>query len=448
MRDLKNTRFEPLGHRPVRTTSRPSTQTQVHQDLRAIASHFNPRSWENIGQQGRHTLRVMTYNLLSNNLAQVDPRLRNNRYIPDPTVWALRRNLLLNEIGAINADIICVQELDEVDHEGHFGATVRGQGYESTFKKRKSTLDHGFAIFYRTERTTLVRECPIPCPQREVVQGIEDAGVMLVLDVAEGAKTRRVCVGTTHIVSDGNQGFRKLGQIVALISTAEALMKEDPCMPLILTGDFNAYPTSQLIKYVLEGTANFAQMPAEDFWKSSHVVVPQDVQRRHQEMVGRFKTETLNLRDAVKAPAFAASTEGHWSLIKGYWEDMEDPVVDHTLHLSSVYDMGNIVDFIFYGAMIGHPRLEAVSRLVLPRQLARLKAGLPGSHFGSDHFALAAEFRFADEVDGVDGVGEEVGGAVEEPKVELVVAPSPQSLRSALHMKLQQALGDIYKAQL
>ena len=160
-------------------------------------------------------------------------------------------------------------------------------------------------------------------------------------------------------------------------------------------------------------------MPAEEFSSPAHAV-SWNVGSGHLEMVGRFKTETLNLRDAVKAPTYATSEEGHWSMIKGYWEDMDDPVVDHTLHLSSVYDLGNTVDYIFHGAVMGHSRLEVVSRLELPRRLARLKAGLPAAHFGSDHFALAAEFRFVDEVDGLGEVGEEVGGVLEEVEVEVV----------------------------
>ncbi|CAO3566231.1 unnamed protein product [Mortierella alpina] len=59
--------------------------------------------------------------------------------------------------------------------------------------------------------------------------------------------------------------------------------------------------------------------------------------------------------------------------------------------------------------------------LVHNRRLrASLKAGLPAAHIGSDHFALAAEFRFVDEVDGVEETGEELNGAVEELEVEVV----------------------------
>ncbi|KAF9946432.1 Protein angel 2, partial [Mortierella alpina] len=133
-------------------------------------------------------LRVVTYNLLSNKLAQKDPKFQRDVHVPDPTVWAQRRALLLDEIQTIKADVVCVQELDEPEHEGDFGVAIRKQGYQSTFKKRTSNVLHGFAIVHRSGRTTLVRECPIPCPQRKTIRGMEDAGAMLVLDVAEGVK--------------------------------------------------------------------------------------------------------------------------------------------------------------------------------------------------------------------------------------------------------------------
>ena len=52
----------------------------------------------------------------------------------------------------LKADVTCVQELDEPDHDGDFGSTIREQGYKSTFKKRKSNLVHGFTIFHRNDR--------------------------------------------------------------------------------------------------------------------------------------------------------------------------------------------------------------------------------------------------------------------------------------------------------
>ena len=62
--------------------------------------------------------------------------------------------------------------------------------------------------------------------QRQIIYSIQYSKLMV------GENMRRVCVATTHIVSNGSKGFRKLGQVEALISAAEALMKDEPSVPL------------------------------------------------------------------------------------------------------------------------------------------------------------------------------------------------------------------------
>ena len=71
----------------------------------------------------------------------------------------------------------------------------------------------------------------------------------------------------------------------------------------------------------------------------------------------------------------------------------KDMVVSHSMHISSVYDLSTIVDFIFHGSIIGNCQLRVVARLELPERLVLLKAGLPAAHLDSDHFALGAKFR-------------------------------------------------------
>ncbi|KAF9943670.1 hypothetical protein BGZ72_003578, partial [Mortierella alpina] len=101
----------------------------------------------------------------------------------------------------------------------------------SSFKRRNSDHRHGFAIFYKDNRATLVSECPIPFPQGEV-EGVENPGVMLVLDVEVGEEQQRVCVATTHIpCSDTQCGLKRLGQVMALLAAARVLVEDNWSMP-------------------------------------------------------------------------------------------------------------------------------------------------------------------------------------------------------------------------
>ena len=110
-------------------------------------------------------------------------------------------------------------------------------------------------------RVELVGSYAVPCPEKEILEEIDHAGLLLVLDVADGrrglvlvsltvthkcsithrcsilytaieGKVQRVCVGTTHVVCTHARGFRKLGQMMALLSAAKVLMKRNVSMPL------------------------------------------------------------------------------------------------------------------------------------------------------------------------------------------------------------------------
>ncbi|KAF9956569.1 hypothetical protein BGZ72_002673 [Mortierella alpina] len=199
-------------------------------------------------------LRVVSYNILSNTLANISRRFRNNIHYPDPLMWRSRTALLLTEIRAMDADIVCVQELDKEDYDGHFGTVMRWLGYKGAYAKGALLLPHGFAVYYRIERVELVKSYAVPCPEKEILEEIDHAGLLVVLDVADEGKVQRVCVGTTHVVCSHARGFRKLGQIMALLSAAKVLMRRDPSMPLILTGDFNAYAGTLLTELTLIGS--------------------------------------------------------------------------------------------------------------------------------------------------------------------------------------------------
>ncbi|KAF9943730.1 hypothetical protein BGZ72_003467, partial [Mortierella alpina] len=130
------------------------------------------------------------------------------------------------------SDVVCVQELDQGDYDGDFGTEMVALGYGgSSFRRRNPDYQHGFAIFYNDNRATLISECPIPFPQGEV-GGVENPGVMLILEVEVGEDKQRVCVATTHIpCSDSQGGLRRLGQVMALLAAARALIEDTWTMP-------------------------------------------------------------------------------------------------------------------------------------------------------------------------------------------------------------------------
>ncbi|KAF9951951.1 hypothetical protein BGZ70_000797 [Mortierella alpina] len=96
----------------------------------------------------------------------------------------------------MDADILCLQELDKADYNGAFGTGLGQLGYRGLYQKRTADLEHGFAIFYRYARITEVQCNFVSCPDKEVVSGVECAGILAVLDIAN------VLAGDLNAVGD------------------------------------------------------------------------------------------------------------------------------------------------------------------------------------------------------------------------------------------------------
>ncbi|CAO3574157.1 unnamed protein product [Mortierella alpina] len=367
------------------TSTAPLSKHQMLTDL--LESEFQPRRWIPVGPLGQEFLTVVTYNLLSNTLLQLDrSKFLDAGIAPNMLAWTERRARLLREIDSYEADVVCVQELDEDDYEGAFGTGMLVLGYDGrAFRRRNRSCEHGFGIFFKSHLATLVSDCPISFPQG-VVQGADVPGVMLVLDVKVGQHLQRVCVATTHIpCNDCQGGLKRVGQVMALLSAAADLLQRNPGMVFILTGDFNAKRCDKLAKFITTGFLDLARMK-----------IPAAT-------LEAFMAQTQPLRD-VLAPPSSVSTEPSPNSIEPD-ADLENTVVSHAMHTASVYDMKTIVDFIFHGSITGGRKLQVVSYLELPPSLERLKTGLPAGHLGSDHFALGAKFRIADRVAGSEWTG-------------------------------------------
>ncbi|CAO3564153.1 unnamed protein product [Mortierella alpina] len=305
---------------------------------------------------------------------------------------------LLNEITSYNVDALCFQERDDTDYNGAFSDTMTARGYAGVDSKRMSTLNHGFGVYYNTSRLTLVRECPISALEGEFGPEVETPGAMVVLDLKDGCKVRRLCVVSTHIVCCATKGFAKLQQIMALLAAIQGQLRIVPDMAFVMAGDFNALADGLLMDYVLSGSADLGVMAEEAFSRET-LAEAEPADQSHLERAAAFKLQTRGLRD-VSIPSTFASLREEIRATVTLSKEQRDLAVAHPLRMFSAYNFSwaaTIVDFLFHGRAVGGPRLEIVARLALPERLARLKGGLPAGHLGSDHFALGAKYRFNDE---------------------------------------------------
>lgn len=92
-------------------------------------------------EEGSSSLRVVSYNILSDGLAEtVFSKDGLFPYCPDEYVaWSYRENLLLDEIIGYNADLICLQELDSKCFKGNFYKVLKREGFEGFFSNKSSS---------------------------------------------------------------------------------------------------------------------------------------------------------------------------------------------------------------------------------------------------------------------------------------------------------------------
>ncbi|CAO3574921.1 unnamed protein product [Mortierella alpina] len=230
---------------------------------RLLSRNYYPRQWETIDACCQATLTVVSYNLLSDSLAQSDRNFRRHTFNPNPRHPDARCKRLLREIQGLQADIVCIQELDEPDRGAVFGRTMPGSATLAPIASAGKISTMAWRSF--TGR--------------------------------QGHSKRRVCVMTAHVVNSEDEALRKLGQFVCLMAAAEIQLRKDPKMPLIFTGDFNTLPDRDALRFVSTGVtqvdSSHSDEAAKEFktaaWEVRQLVNPSDFDFKSDELRGLIK---------------------------------------------------------------------------------------------------------------------------------------------------------------
>ncbi|XP_006457329.1 hypothetical protein AGABI2DRAFT_79322 [Agaricus bisporus var. bisporus H97] len=343
---------------------------------------------------------VLSYNILCEKYATE----RLYGYTPAwALLWDYRKELILNELLASDADFLCVQEMDVAQYEEYFSKHL-SRDYTGVYspKSRAKTMDNeqerrfvdGCAIFYKTSRFQLVEkqliEFSAVAMQRQDFKKTDDmfnrvlgkdhiAVVCLMEDKQTGT---RFIIANTHIHSHPAYRDVKLVQVALLVEEVEKIANnfsrlpprppqqhsdggssppptrpppaysDGTKIPLIIAGDFNSIPQSGVYEFLNNGTLA-ADHP--DFMSHTY---------------GRYTSEGPRHRLGLKS---ANSSLG-----------VGEPLTNHTPPFQGT------IDYIWYStANLG---VNAVLGEVDKAYLEKV-VGFPNAHFPSDHICQIAEFR-------------------------------------------------------
>ncbi|BAM38969.1 uncharacterized protein TOT_010001261 [Theileria orientalis strain Shintoku] len=181
------------------------------------------------------SFQVMTFNTLAQSL--VDHKYMEN----DQTTmsWTKRRHEIYKVIQESSCDIVCLQEIDELDYINFFKEKVEELGYESVYKRKLQNRLDGVLTLYRRDRYELVlkRELNFSSEQEEYDKpqvalivvlkdlyttenkapratndGIAGAGAV------NGGVDDILIVANTHLIFNKSRGDIKLYQLCSLLA--------------------------------------------------------------------------------------------------------------------------------------------------------------------------------------------------------------------------------------
>ncbi|XP_059161789.1 uncharacterized protein LOC131944919 isoform X2 [Physella acuta] len=241
-------------------------------------SELTHRKWEYVGSQDSSRtgmeFTVMTYNILSQELLVQHPYLYRECRERDID-WANRCSLLIRQILTHNADIICLQEVQE-DHWHHdILRPLVKNGYKGVYKKKVDDKVDGCAILYKHSKFRQLNFIPVEFKRGGILDR-DNVGIILLLQPLQAGRTcQKICVATTHLLFNPRRGDVKLAQLMVFLAEIDKYAHEthkkldkpgthsgsastsqpealNYC-PIILCGDFNSTPASDLYDLIIRG---------------------------------------------------------------------------------------------------------------------------------------------------------------------------------------------------
>lgn len=305
----KQIEIQPKSRRKKSTSVR-RMQDQTTQEQHPPRSFIPPRHWEqtklqlSLDNSGKvvpticrdHAIfTVASYNILAQDLLESHPELYAG--IPRQCLeWSHRKRCILNEIGRLQPDILCIQEMQS-DHLEGFTETLRQRfTFDRVFKKRTgSEKTDGCAIFFNSDLFQLIETRTVEYNQQIRLLDRDNIGIILKLRSRANPKSIFI-VGTTHLLYNPKRMDIKLAQVHVLLSELEQMAyngnKDNGYYPIILTGDFNLAPNSPPYKLLAHGQLDYRDLPQQQPIISSELGITDTCQHVH----------SIKCRDSNESP--------------------------------------------------------------------------------------------------------------------------------------------------
>ncbi|CAD5121363.1 DgyrCDS9886 [Dimorphilus gyrociliatus] len=357
---------------------------------------------------------IASYNLLAQNL------LEDNRYLYKHCEdwmlsWDYRRNKLIEELSYRRSDILCLQEVNAQHYESFFKPEIERLGYDSLFKKRTNDKQDGCATFWRRSLFRMINHKLIEFNRvsDDSVMDRDNIAIIVMLESTNEKFRSRLCVANTHLLYNPRRGDIKLAQLMILLAEIEFMTRDRRRYPIILCGDFNAVPFSNIYNFIDKGRLEVDHvetktLSGQDEQRNSFSLKPQ---------LGRdFISKRLNITDQCcfsndESSMYVQDSgllKHHLNLKSAYRHLIRNERGGKVMEATTSHRLTNqTVDYIFYNVAEKKRKkehgkeflasiegnLQLLSTLRLPTVGEMNDWGrLPNACISSDHVLLMARF--------------------------------------------------------
>uniref|UniRef100_A0A158R4G1 Endo/exonuclease/phosphatase domain-containing protein n=1 Tax=Syphacia muris TaxID=451379 RepID=A0A158R4G1_9BILA len=223
------------------------------------------RRWEKIklNDDEKVWFRVCSYNILCQDVMEKTGFLY--KHLRNCTAsWVTRSKLLTKEFAMIDADILCLQEVQNLRYIDFYQPFFEAMGYKGVYKKKTGDLVDGCAIFYRNRFQLLSNTSIEYFVGKRTILDRDNVGQLVRL---RDTKTdKEFCVANTHLLFNAKRGDIKLAQLAILLAHLDKCcgpLSLKPC-PYILCGDFNISPFCAVYNFLLENRLCFTNLSRND----------------------------------------------------------------------------------------------------------------------------------------------------------------------------------------
>lgn len=202
-------------------------------------------------KDGVSMFRVMQWNILADGYSLSSPT-ENFCAVPQHCLpWSFRYIQIMKHIEQVNADVIC---LEEVDHFEQIEKELETKGYKGDFMVRKdSIVHHGIALFYKTSTFDIVETFKEYVGEENSVIGNQG---LLIKVLSHKTTNQKLIVGVIHLKAKRQFLARRLAQTESSLEIINGVSVKYEGVPIIWAGDFNGETNEPFHKAIIDAAAN------------------------------------------------------------------------------------------------------------------------------------------------------------------------------------------------